>query len=63
MIGLLFRLVGWGLGLGALVMTAVALILQPVIIVEPNWIIRVFELIGIGVATVSLVSSLKRFVE
>ena len=54
----IFRAIGYGLGITALAFTAYVLIVEPVVIVEQNFGIRVVELAGIGVAIVSLLRQL-----
>lgn len=53
-----FRAIGYGLGITALAFTAYVLIAQPIVIVEQNFGIRVVELVGIGIAIVSLLIQL-----
>ena len=53
-----FRAIGYGLGITALSFTAYVLIVEPIVIVEQNFGIRVVELAGIGVAIVSLLRQL-----
>ncbi len=57
---LVFRAVGLGLGITALALSGVLLILQPVIVQEPNMIIRFIELACIGVGILSLLAETKR---
>ena len=56
--GTLFRAIGFGLGITSLCVTALTLVLAPVLVVEPNQWIRDVELFWIGVGLVSLVAQL-----
>lgn len=52
---LIFRAIGLGLGITALSLTAIVLFLQPVIIAEPNSLIRDGEIAVICLGIVSLI--------
>jgi len=54
----LFRAIGFGLGITGLCVTALTLVLAPVLVVEPNEWIRDLELFWIGVGLVALVAQL-----
>src|SRR2546429_3313016 len=56
--GTLFRAIGFGLGIASLCVTALTLVLAPVLVVEPNQWIRGGELFWIGVGLISLVAQL-----
>src|SRR6266705_2760806 len=56
--GTLFRAIGFGLGITSLCVTALTLVLAPVLVVEPNQWIRDVELFWISVGLVSLVAQL-----
>ncbi len=56
--GTLFRAIGFGLGITSLCVTALTLVLTPVLVVEPNQWIRGGELFWIGVGLISLVAQL-----
>ena len=56
--GTLFRAIGFGLGITSLCVTALTLVLAPVLVVEPNRWIRGGELFWIGVGLISLVAQL-----
>ncbi len=56
--GTLFRAIGFGLGITSLCVTALTLVLAPVLVVEPNQWIRDGELFWIGVGLMSLVAQL-----
>ena len=56
--GTLFRAIGFGLGIASLCVTALTLVLAPVLVVEPNRWIRGGELFWIGVGLISLVAQL-----
>ncbi len=56
--GTLFRAIGFGLGITSLCVTALTLVLAPVLVVEPNQWIRGGELFWIGVGLMSLVAQL-----
>ena len=56
--GTLFRAIGFGLGITSLCVTALTLVLAPVLVVEPNQWIRGGELFWIGVGLISLVAQL-----
>ena len=54
----LFRVIGFGLGIAGLCVTALTLVSAPVLVVEPNQWIRDLELFWIGVGLVALVAEL-----
>jgi hypothetical protein len=56
--GTLFRAIGFGLGIASLCVTALTLVLAPVLAVEPNQWIRDGELFWIGVGLMSLLAQL-----
>jgi len=56
--GSLFRVIGFGLGIASLCVTALTLVLAPVLVVEPNQWIRDGELFWIGVGLMSLIAQL-----
>ena len=56
--GSLFRAIGFGLGIAGLCVTALTLVLAPVLVVEPNQWIRDLELFWIGVGLAALTAEL-----
>lgn len=54
----LFRAIGFGLGIAGLCVVALTLVLEPVLVVEPNLWIRVGELFWICVGVAALVIEL-----